>query len=171
MASCLCRRLSKDPKLEPDSQSLLEQRYALRSCGCKHGIGAKRLTPAPCALPLCSERFEQLALDLLDAIPDGNTALPLLLYIPTCTKEAAATKSKSEAYERDLLWEDSVLDLAANVRASFILRPCLPLPRPCLTLLPACTLANAGRRRAPSAVYARCCAPSLPVRSHGCLLR
>ena len=86
--------------------------------------------------------------------PDGNTALPLLLYIPTCTKEAAATKSKYEAYERDLLWEDSVLDLAANVRASFILRPCLPLPRPCLTLLPACTLANAGRRRAPSAVYA-----------------
>ena len=81
------------------------------------------------------------------------------------------TKSKYEAYERDLLWEDSVLDLAANVRASFILRPCLPLPRPCLTLLPACTLANAGRRRAPSAVYARCCAPSLPVRSHGCFLR
>ena len=133
--------------------------------------GAKRLTPAPCALPLCSERFEQLALDLLDAIPDGNTALPLLLYIPTCTKEAAATKSKYEAYERDLLWEDSVLDLAANVRASFILHPCLPLPRPCLTLLPACTLANAGRRRAPSAVYARCCAPSLPVRSHGRFLR
>ena len=134
--------------------------------------GAKRLTPAPCALPLCSERFEQLALDLLDAIPDGNTALPLLLYIPTCTKEAAATKSKYEAYERDLLWEDSVLDLAANVRASFTLRPPFCHSHaPCLTLLPACTLANAGRRRAPSAVYARCCAPSLPVRSHGCFLR
>ena len=41
MASCLCRRLSKDPKLEPDSQSLLEQRYAMRICGFKHGIVPK----------------------------------------------------------------------------------------------------------------------------------
>lgn len=66
--------------------------------------------------PLCSERFEQLALDLLDAIPDSKIALPLLMYIPTCAKDAAAkTRRKRDPCVLDLLWEDSVLDLAADV--------------------------------------------------------
>ena len=40
----------------------------------------------------------QLSINLLDAIPDGKVAMPLLLYIPCCTASDGA----------ELMWQDSV---------------------------------------------------------------
>jgi len=92
LASCMCRRLSKLPHLLPDAESLLEQserfEQAARPLVLLHDE----------ALLTYARVVAQLSINLLDAIPDGKVAMPLLLYIPCCTASDGA----------ELMWQDSV---------------------------------------------------------------
>ena len=82
MASQLCRRLHHEPELRADAAYLLEQ----------------------------SEDYEQLALDVLDAIRDSEDAAQILSLIPWQWYDTAAS-IRNPKWARKYLWTDSPIEM------------------------------------------------------------
>ena len=84
MASQLCQRLANNPALRADSDELGEQ----------------------------SIKYEDLAIELLDAVRESDDAVPLVTLLPwEWGKDVREDKTENI---RELLWENSALDSAAE---------------------------------------------------------
>ena len=92
MASQLCQRLSTNPKLRADSDELTESFMA----------------------------YEDLAIELLDAVRESDDAAPLLTLMPW---EWTAGKGKGNV-GRELLWKDSPLD-SSSMEDGMLSLPCM----------------------------------------------
>ena len=92
MASQLCQRLSTNPKLRADNDELTESYMA----------------------------YEDLAIELLDAVRESDDAAPLLTLMPW---EWSAGRGKGSV-GRELLWDSSPLD-SSSMEDGLLSLPCM----------------------------------------------